>query len=229
MSESGSVGTARLLAEWRNRVRAEYGSAGLAAQVVHWMIQCGFPEELIATGLRIVADELEHARLSHGVVVDQGGADEPMSLDIRATASPTAPEGVLASLVDSILRNFCLGETFAVPLFHAMRQTTEAPTARTALDRILRDEAVHRAFGWDALDVLLEIDGPGVRARALAKVPGMLTWFEQAYGGAAGKLTITDEERRCGLISGTEYADVFSRCLQDQIRPRFARRGIELP
>ena len=29
---STSSGQARLLAEWRNRVRAEYGSAGLAAQ-----------------------------------------------------------------------------------------------------------------------------------------------------------------------------------------------------
>ena len=83
-------GTDRLLTEWRNRVRAEYGSAGLAAQVVHWMIQCGFPEELVAVGLRIVQDELDHARLSHDVVVDQGGEDEPMSLDIRATAAPTA-------------------------------------------------------------------------------------------------------------------------------------------
>ena len=87
---STSSGQARLLAEWRNRVRAEYGSAGLAAQSVHWMIQCGFPEEQIAVGLRIVQDELDHARLSHDVVVDQGGADEPMSLDIRSTASPIA-------------------------------------------------------------------------------------------------------------------------------------------
>ena len=226
---SVSRGQARLLAEWRNRVRAEYGSAGLAAQAVHWMIQCGFPEAQVAVGLRIVQDELDHARLSHDVVVDQGGADEPMSLDIRATASPTAAEGVLASLVDSMLRNFCLGETFAVPLFHAMRKTTTIPTARIALDRILRDEAVHRAFGWDALDVLVEIDGPGVRARAQAKVPDMLTWFQRAYGSAASQSEITDLERSCGLITGGEYAEIYQSCLREQIRPRFARRGITLP
>jgi hypothetical protein len=221
-------GRERLLAEWRNRVRAEYGSAGLAAQVVHWMIQCGFPEELVAVGLRIVQDELDHARLSHDVVVDRGGADEPMSLDIRATASPLAPEGVLASLVDSILRNFCLGETFAVPLFHAMRSTTDVPVARDALDRILKDEAVHRAFGWDVLDVLLELDPPGVRARAEAKLPEMLRWFERAYGGAASQTTITDEERSCGLITGEEYARIHQTCLDEQIRPRLTRRGIHL-
>lgn len=221
-------GQERLLAEWRNRVRAEYGSAGLAAQAVHWMIQCGFPEELVAVGLRIVQDELDHARLSHDVVVAQGGFDEPMSLDIRATAAPVAAEGVLASLVDSILRNFCLGETFAVPLFHAMRKTTSAPKARLALDRILRDEAIHRAFGWDALDVLIEIDAAGVRARAEDKLPGMLRWFQQAYGSAATQTDITELERSCGLITGAEYAEVYRDCLCEQIRPRFQRRGITL-
>jgi hypothetical protein len=226
---SVSRGQSRLLEEWRNRVRAEYGSAGLAAQAVHWMIQCGFPEAQIEVGLRIVKDELDHARLSHDVVVDQGGADEPMSLDIRSTASPAAAEGVLASLVDSMLRNFCLGETFAVPLFHAMRKTTSVPTARLALDRILRDEAIHRQFGWDSLDVLIEIDPAGVRARADAQVPNMLTWFERAYASAASQTEITALERSCGLITGEEYAEIYRRCLSEQIRPRFARRGITLP
>ncbi len=219
----------RVLSEWKNRVRAEYGSSGLAAQVVHWMIQCGFPEEVIAVGLRIVQDELVHARLSHDVVVDRGGEDAPMSLDIRATAAPTAPEGVLASLVDSILRNFCLGETFAVPLFHAMRATTTVPVARSALDRILKDEAVHRAFGWDALDVLLEIDGPGVRTRAETALPEMLRWFHTAYGGARSQTTITETERSCGMLTGEEYAQIYQTCIDEQIRPRFARRGITIP
>ncbi len=229
MTMASDPGQERLLSEWRNRVRAEYGSSGLAAQAVHWMIQCGFPEEVVAVGLRVVQDELDHARLSHDVVVDRGGADEPMALDIRATAAPIAPEGVLASLVDSILRNFCLGETFAVPLFHAMRATTTVPVARDALDRILKDEAAHRAFGWDALDVLLELDGDGVRARAEAKVPQMLRWFHKAYGGAASQTTITDTERSCGMITGEEYARIYQTCLDEQIRPRFARRGISIP
>ena len=216
----------RLLQEWRNRVRAEYGSAGLAAQATHWMIRCAFPEELVAVGLLVVADELEHARLSHAVVVAMGGADEPMTLDIQATAAPEAPEGVLASLVDTILRNFCLGETFAVPLFQAMRATTTQPVAREALDRVLRDEAVHRAFGWDALDVLLDIDRVGVRQRAERLLPGYLAWFSRAYGGAAGHAPLTEAERACGLISGQEYADIHDRCLEEQIRPRFARRDI---
>lgn len=217
---------ARLLAEWRNRVRAEYGSAGLAAQATHWMIRCGFPEDAVHTGLRIVSDELEHARLSHAVVVAMGGADEPMSLDISATAAPDAPEGVLASLVDTVLRNFCLGETFAVPLFHAMRATTTQPQAREALDRILRDEAVHRAFGWQSLDILLTYDADGVRRRAAAKLPALLGWYARAYAGHPASQAITDEERAAGLLSGAEYAEIYRTCVDEQIRPRFHKRGI---
>lgn len=219
-------GRERLLAEWRNRVRAEYGSAGLAAQASHWMIRCGFPEDVVHTGLRIVADELEHARLSHAVVVAMGGRDEPMALDIRATAAPEAPEGVLASLVDTVVRNFCLGETFAVPLFHAMREGTTQPDARSALDRILRDEAVHRAFGWQALDVLLTYDESGVQQRVRAQLPTMLSWYKTAYAGSPKDGDLTDEERACGLLSGQEYAAIHRRCLEEQIRPRFARRNI---
>jgi len=220
--------SSRLLTEWRNRVRAEYGSAGLAAQASHWMIRCGFPEASVHTGLRVVADELEHARLSHATVVALGGEDEPMSLDIRATAAPDAPEGVLASLVDTILRNFCLGETFAVPLFAAMRATTTHPQAREALDRVLRDEAVHRAFGWESLDVLLTYDAPGVRQRAAEQVPDMLAWFHHAYASHEGAPPLTEDERTAGMISGTEYAEIYRTCLAEQIRPRFAKRGIDI-
>lgn len=218
----------RLLQEWGNRVRAEYGSAGLAAQATHWMIRCAFPEELVQVGLRVVSDELEHARLSHAVVVAMGGDSGPMHLDIQATAAPEAPEGVLASLVDTVLRNFCLGETFAVPLFQAMRATTTQPVAREALDRILRDEAVHRAFGWDALDVLLEIDGAGVRHRIQQRLPSSLSWFAHAYAGALDHAPLTEEEAACGLLAGRDYAAIHDRCLAEQILPRFERRGILL-
>ena len=50
----------RVHVEWANRVRAEYTSAALAAQALHWGIQCGLPDGLLRTAIRIVGDELDH-------------------------------------------------------------------------------------------------------------------------------------------------------------------------
>ncbi|MEZ4237604.1 MAG: hypothetical protein R3F59_15940 [Myxococcota bacterium] len=57
------------------------------------------------------------------------------------------------------MRDFCLGETPAVPLFRAMQARAAHPAVAPVLRRILADEAVHRAFGWEALDWLLEAQG----------------------------------------------------------------------
>ncbi len=218
-----------VLQEWRNRVAAEYRSAALAAQILHWMIQAGFPDELLDTALRIVRDELDHAALSHDCLRAVGGEDEPVPLDVNALQHPPSDEGVLAQLVDGIGRSFCLGETFAVPLFDAMRRETVHPAALPSLERILRDEAVHRAFGWQALDVLLEMDPDGVRARLEQKLPGWLDGFAKAYASGREAVPLSPEERALGLLDGATYAEVHDRCLRQDIGPRLAARGLRLP
>jgi hypothetical protein len=219
------VTTARTHAEWRNRVVAEYGSAALTAQVLHALIQCGMPDALCRTAIRIVGDELDHAQLSHDTLVALGGEDAPAPLDVQTLARP-APEGPLAFLVDAIGRNFVLGETFAVPLFAAMREGTTHPVARATLDRVLRDEAVHRAFGWDALDALLEREPDGVRARLTAALPRWLVGFREGYGTLRPEDAPTEEERGAGLIPIERYVAVHTACLAEDIGPWLARRGI---
>ena len=212
--------------EWRNRVMAEYTSAALTAQVLHWMIQSAMPDELLNTALRIVRDELDHAALCHECLLALGGSDLPAVVDASTLAAPPAEEGVLASLADSVLRNFCLGETFAVPLFAAMREGASHPAARRVLDRVLRDEAVHRAFGWAALDALLAREPEALRARAAVKVPRYLRAFHAAYAHAPTDSEITDEEVAAGLLSRAGYAEVHISTVETEILPRFARRGI---
>ena len=217
--------TERVLSEWRRRVAAEYRSAALAAQVSHWMIQCGLDEALIHTALRIVRDELDHASLAHDCLVAMGGEDTPSPVEIGHLAEP-AQAGVLPDLVTSITRNFCLGETLAVPLFGAMRRHTTHPEARSVLTRILKDESIHRAFGWDALDALLRLDADGVRQRVSAQLPDLIAGFERSYAGAPGDGRLLDSERAAGLISLSEYAQVFWDTLEGDIRRRFETRGI---
>jgi len=218
----------RIHAEWRNRVSAEYTSAAITAQVVHWMLQTGSPEPLVHLGLRIVRDEMDHAKLSHEALVALGGEDRPNVLSPERMAMKPAPEGILASLLDSIVRNFCLGETFAVPLFNAMRINASHPAVLPMITRVLKDEAVHRAFGWEMLDVLVSIEPQGVRARVQQRLPHWLEAYAQAYAQQPDKAELTDLERAAGMISHSEYARIFHETVSETLVPWFGQRGIRL-
>jgi hypothetical protein len=215
--------TPRVHAEWARRVAAEYGSAGIAAQVLAWGIAAGLPPPLLRTAGRIVQDELDHAALSHECLRALGGQDAPIDLS-PDHARPAAGEGLLADLARAVLRDFCLGETLAVPCFAEMRRRADHPAARSVLDRVLADEAIHRAFGWDALDALIAID-PAVRGFAAARLPALRAHFD-GYAEPPDAPPLTDEERRCGLLDNAEYGLLFARAWSEDVLPRFARRGI---
>lgn len=218
--------TARARAEWAARVRAEYGSASIAAQVAHWMIVCGLPEGLLRAALQIASDELDHARDAHAVLVAIGGEDEPVDVALADLRAEVAPEGIGASLLDAVLGTFCVGETVAVPLFAAMRADARHADARAALDRVLRDEARHRAFGWDALDALIALDPVGVRQRAPTVLPAILDGYLAAYAAEVPHPPLTDDERAVGLLDAASYARIVRRALREDVGPRFAARGI---
>ncbi|TNE85456.1 MAG: ferritin-like domain-containing protein [Deltaproteobacteria bacterium] len=219
----------RVHREWGNRVAAEYRSAAITARVLHGCIAVGMARELVEVARRIVGDELDHAELCAQCLADLGGGDAPPPLEFAQLAGTRSEDGFVADLVDEVLRSFCLGETFAVPLFAEMRKGTTHPAAEPVLTRVLRDEAIHRQFGWDALDALLELDDEGVRSRAARGLPAMIEGYYRAYGAHADGPSISAEERSMGLMDGATYAAVYEETLTRTIRPWFARRGIEVP
>lgn len=231
MTVTADPATPRARQEWAHRVAAEYTSAATAAQVLQWSIRCGLPRPLLDTATRIVRDELDHAQLSHTCLVALGGADVPVDLEQRRMAPGTTASDALplAALLDAVLESFCFGETLAVPLFSAMRAHTTAPSARAALDRILRDEAVHRAFGWQALDALIDLDPGGVRLRVEGRLPGVTARFHQAYGAVPDGPPLTPLERACGLLDSQAYRDIFRETLRGDITERLHRRGLPAP
>jgi hypothetical protein len=227
---SGARPTAsrRVLQEWAARVRAEYTSAATTARLVHLAIGLGLPEELVLRGLDIVRDELAHARLSHECLHALGGEDEPVPLGLEELL-PSPTEGALAEATTLVLRAFCFGETLAVPLFQALRETCTHPAARPVLDRVLRDEARHRAYGWDVLDALMELDPEGVRALARDRLGGIQEAFRASYGRfPAQPRPLSDTERAMGLMPASRWAAVFERALTEDVAPRLARRGLRL-
>jgi hypothetical protein len=230
---SDPVATARVRAEWRARIAAEYTSATITQHLVLWLMQAGAPPDLIDAGLVIVADELAHSRMSHATYV-AAGATAPAALERDRLGLRSAGAGLELDLLRVTLEVFCLGETVAVPLFRHLREPCTVASARAALDRILRDEVRHRDFGWDLLDWLamspLAAAIPGFAAREL---PRMFAQLDASYGAANATVAeddgaITPDERAWGLAAPRDYAEILARTIDRDWRPRFAARGIDV-
>lgn len=212
--------------EWARRVQAEYRSAATTARVLHLSIAAGLPRPLLDTARRIVGDELDHAELSHAVLVDLGGADVPVGVELAELVPAPPADAPVAELLATVLHSFCFGETLAVPLFRAMRAHASRPSALAALDRILRDEAVHRAFGWQALDALLALDAAGVRDFVGQRLHPTARSFARAYAELPESPPLTSEEQAAGLLHTTAYKRIFIDTLTGDISGRLTARGL---
>lgn len=222
--------SARVRAEWRNRIAAEYGSAAISQHFVLWLIQVGASPDLITDGLAVVQDELDHAALSTEVYRAAGG-DEPPALDRASLELPRRPDVTLErDLLRAGLQVFCLNETVAVPLFAHLRDATTVAPARAALDRILEDEVRHRDFGWDFLDWLATTPlGPALPGLCAAELPALFAAIEDNYGDRDGgpPPAGADVDRAWGLAPPAEYAAILAATFERDWRPRFAARGID--
>ena len=213
--------------EWRRRTQAEYTSAAIAHQATLWLIQEGGPPDLIRDGLRIVEDELAHSELSAAVMGASGGSCPPPAIDGASLVVPGGHDA-RGALVSAILRFFCVGETVAVPLFRMLRGHASVPIARRALDRVMRDEARHRQFGWDVLDWLLITDEASVTRRAALELPAILADVRKAYCGDNEQPgpRLGEEVMACGLADRGESGSTLSVALARDVVPRFATRGL---
>lgn len=224
--------SSRVRHEWGRRVEAEYRSAALTQHLGLWMIQIGLSPDLLHDALRVVGDELDHARLSDDVFRAAGGTG-PVPLDRAALALPEAAGRPLEhAVLLTVVRVFCLGETVAVPLFRHLRAGCTVPVARGALDRILVDEGRHRALGWDVLDALVDqLGAEAVRTIVEPRLAGMLAQLDRGYGGGAAARdtgSVDDDDRAWGVVPPAEYQPIFEATLAAVWRPRFATLGIEV-
>jgi len=216
--------------EWLRRVEAEYTSSAITAELVLWLIRLGASPDLIRDGLVIVEDELEHAALSHAVATEAGNSDRPQLVQERLGLSRDSAHPLL---VDAALQGvdvFCLGETVAVPLFVAMRETCTVPVARVALDRIVRDEVRHRDFGWTLLQWLIETHGEDMRKLVADALPGMFAGLRKSYGQSDHEARVdepVDADAAWGLLPTQRYGEILLRTLERDYVPRFARVGID--
>lgn len=195
-----------------------------------WLIRLGASPDLIRDGLRIVDDELEHASLSHAVARAAGVEARPQLVQERLGLQRTEGQPLL---IDAALQGvdiFCLGETVAVPLFVAMRDTCTVEIARTALDRIVRDEVRHRDFGWTLLEWLTDSQGDAMRTLVGDALPKLLRGVRASYGQSdyGDRLDEpTEADAHWGLMPSPRYEEILLRTYERDYVPRFARVGID--
>lgn len=216
--------------EWLRRVQAEYRSAAITHHLVLWLIQLGASPDLLDAGLRIVKDELVHARMSHRVYIAAGGRDVPSLAQETLGLSRFASEPLWQAITRAGVEVFCLGETVAVPLFKVLRDGCSQPSAKRALDRILRDEVRHRDFGWTLLDWLSVLPvRDAVYDCIRSELPRMFSRLRQSYAPKEGatRTTISAEDRRWGLMPPARYAEILARTVTRDYAPRFAAHGID--
>jgi hypothetical protein len=222
--------TDRVRYEWLRRIEAEYRSAAITQHLTLWLIQLGASPDLIHAGLRIVRDELAHARLSQRVYVAGGGHAAPRIERDTLQMASLPGEPLEASVARCAVRVFCLGETVAVPLFQEMRKGSTVAPARKALDRILRDEVRHRDFGWTLLGWLLELPAePVVRDVIAQELADAFAQLRSGYAPPPGTrgVEVTDDERTWGLISDFRDAEIITRAFERDYVPRFTRAGVD--
>ena len=217
--------------EWGRRVEAEYRSAAITQHLTLWLIQMGASPDLIHDGLRIVADELAHADLSFKTFAAAGGTSVPPiareSLALGVKKGEQLEEAVTRFGVEV----FCLGETVAVPLFKVLREACVVPSAREALDRVLRDEVRHREFGWTLLEYLVSTPSePVVRNVVNRELAAMFSRVQRSYAPVGGEknTTIPASDRAWGLMPIARYREILERTLDRDYRPRFERLGFEV-
>ena len=216
--------------EWGRRIEAEYRSAAITHHLTLWLIQIGASPDLIHDGLRIVKDELAHADLSQRTYAAAGGRALPAIARETLGLRRDEREPLELSVTRTAVEVFCLGETVAVPLFKVLRDGCTVPSARRALDRVLRDEVRHRDFGWALLGHLLELPfAPRVRELVTRELPGMLARVRRSYApeGAALRTSIPPADRAWGLMPSARYGEILARTVERDYVPRFAELGLD--
>ncbi|MBM4359099.1 MAG: ferritin-like domain-containing protein [Deltaproteobacteria bacterium] len=227
---SAAVASSAVVREWGRRVHAEYRSAAITHHLTLWLIQLGAAPDVLEEGLRIVADELAHAELSHAVHVEAGGPPLPPLPRELLGLTRVKGEPLEAAIARAAVEVFCLGETVAVPLFKELRAPCVVGSARRAFDRILRDEVRHREFGWRVLDDLLALPcADEVCALVVRELPARFGRLRRSYAPEVegGVPEVIEADAAWGLMPMGNYARVLGATLEREYVPWFAARGID--
>lgn len=205
----GASANPSVRATWARRAAAEYRSAAIAGEMLHWALTLGVPTPIVALVHDIVADELEHANLSREVHLAAGGKPTDIVVHRRDLSfSLFASEPLERRALAAAFSEFVVHESISLEAFRAISSVPLVPIVGHCVRTVLRDEARHRRSGT-------------LLFQSLAQQFGELEWLQAWIPVAIQRLsnaytadeTVTDEERAWGLLDESAYKRAKSRAL----------------
>jgi hypothetical protein len=206
---------------WTRMAFQEHKTAAATAVTVQALVTARAPVDLIAHAARFVTDELAHVELCARVAAGLGGA-APLFHDADALVTPPSPRlSPLGRAAELVLRIYCVGEAFSLPLQQATARAQRHPLLSAVLRRIARDEAAHGAFGWLFFDWAVELLGDGERAHLRATARQGVDYVAQTIdGGHDG------DEVSFGWLPRARWQAVARRSLDEDVCRPLRARGL---
>jgi hypothetical protein len=211
---------------WLASAFNEYHSAAIMAEMSTALIRAQAPLDLCTAAAAFAGHELVHAELCARLSVAFGPCDQ-------IQAAPPMLPAMDRGLSDQerchriVMRVCVVGESLSLAWITAMARQTEPPVIRRVLRRILKDEALHRAFGWMYLDWALPVLDKRERARVRDAARRDL---ESARPNAFPAQPTAHERkvyRQVGILAPDEAATVTTRAIRE-IRAALAHRGLPI-
>ncbi len=221
---------------WSQRAWSEYAALPILSQVLLRSVGEAAPLTESQAAAGILQDEALHTRLSRDVAEAFGGYEAQVpphfAYDPAALSQPSE-----LGLAGWLVAGGAVGETLSRALISARLKYTEPPQLKAIVTRTLKDENVHVAFTWAALERavkplrkqekrrLVEIAAPTVEAayRSLCT---------DGLSGAALKSERRLRQRladaRLGCCPPDVETDVVNEALQRFIVPGLQRVGLPL-
>jgi len=211
---------------WLVQSRNEYGAAAVMAQLTHWLVALGMSPDSIQRATRLINDEVLHAKLCRGVYLAAGGEERPVVLVDEALSHYDDPDAPIVWRAVTAAGELAVEETVALPVFQARQRAATHAEPVAAVKQIIKDEAFHRAFGWDLYDEFIERLGvEAVRAWSRPRLGWWLRAYLLAHPGD-DEPVYSDEQMAWGLIQRRDHWNLMRQCVDEVVLPRFRKRGI---
>lgn len=134
--------------DWLSDARAEHASVAAFARLSLQLMAIGAPSELVRDAQLASLDELRHAELFFELASRAAGtAIRPGPLDVAGALDDLS----LAGLIESNLREGCIGETLAAEQLKNRSARVHDPKLRDALLAVAEDETRHAELAFRIL------------------------------------------------------------------------------